>query len=279
MKKLLGYHFLKSFIAFSILGIGLIIWGFPLLWLFISSLRPSHLIYSNKLVIFFKPVLNNYIQIFTNRSFLHQLFNSLLVSVCTGLLSVSFGTMAAYGLTRFKIYMGEKIVFLILVSRMVPPVILTIPLFIIFLRLKIINTPLSLIIVNTAFNLSLAILIMLGFLEDIPEELEEAALIDGASRVQAFFKIVLPIVQPGLAVTTMLVFIFTWNEFMFASIFAFSPRAKTLTVGTADFVTSYATLWGPMFASGVMVVTPAVLLVFLMRRYLVSGLTFGALKQ
>jgi len=248
------------------------------LWLFISSFRSSHLIYSDKLVIFFRPTLDNYKQIFNNRNLMNQFVNSVIISLSTGFLSVSFGTMAAYGFSRFKIYGGRIINFSILGSRMIPPVVLTIPLFIIFTKIKIINTLQSLIIANTAFNLSLAIWLMSGFLEDVPVELEEAALIDGASRLQVFFKIVLPLMKPGLAVTAMLVMIFTWNEFMFASIFAFSTRAKTLTVGAADFVTAYATLWGPMFASGVMIVTPAILFVLFMQRYLIRGLTFGAIK-
>jgi multiple sugar transport system permease protein len=268
----------QSLGSWFVIFFGLIIWGFPLLWLLVISFRSPELIYRKDLILLFKPVLANYERIFTNRSFLRQLLNSIFISVSSGLISITLGTMAAYGLSRFRFRGSSEMAFVILISRMIPPVVLTIPLFTIFSNMSIINTKQALVIVNTAFNLSLSIWLMRGFLEDIPVELEEAASIDGASRFLAFRKIIVPLALPGLAVTTVLVVIFSWNEFMFASIFAYSPNAKTLTVGAADFITAYATEWGPMFASGVMIVMPAVMFVLLMQKHLVRGLTFGALK-
>ncbi len=267
---------LRELPSYAVIFVTVGVWVFPLLWLIVCSFRPSDLIHSKNLILLFQPTLENYRQVFLTQNFARYLFNSTLVAVSVGLLTVAVGTIAAYSMVRFG--GGRTVAFLTLVSRMMPPAVMTVPMFIIFSRAGLINNPQALIIANTALNLSLAVWLMRGYLEDLPEEIEEAALIDGASRLQALYKVVLPMATPGIIVTTALVVIFTWNEFMFASIFAFSPTAKTLPIAAADFITAYATLWGPMFAAGVAIVTPVMLFVLFLQRYLVRGLTFGAVR-
>ena len=211
------------------------------------------------------------------RGGLQGLRDSLIISFATALVSVLIGAPAAYSLARFKIG-GENLSFWILSTRMFPPVASALPLFLIFKHIRFLDTHLALIIANTIFNLPFVIWLFKGFFEDLPVELEEAARIDGCSFWGSFVRIALPLITPGLVVTTLFSFVFAWNEFMFALILTFTPRAKTLPIIAASTMTSESMLWGKLTVLGTLIAVPSILMTLLAQKYIVRGLTAEALK-
>jgi len=161
---------------------------------------------------------------------------------------------------------------------MVPPIISIVPLFLLMNRLDLLNTRLSLVLIYTAFNLPLVVWMMRGFFEEVPVELEEAALVDGLNRVEALVRVVLPLTAPGLAATAVFCLIVAWNEFLFALVLAQTDRAMTLPVGIAAQVTQFEIRWGAMSAAGVLAMIPILVFAFAVQRYLVRGLSLGAVK-
>ncbi|MFC7165047.1 carbohydrate ABC transporter permease [Halospeciosus flavus] len=174
---------------------------------------------------------------------------------------------------------GKKhLAFWIISTRMAPIAVVIVPLFFIYNFLGLLNTYLGLIIAYTTFNLPFAIWLMRSFFDEIPEELEEAAQIDGATRWQAFYKVALPLVLPGMGATAIISIVFAWNDFLFALIFT-NSETQTIPVAAAQLVTQTGTLWGQVMAIGVVILLPMVLFGMIVKNYLVSGLTMGAMKQ
>ena len=160
-----------------------------------------------------------------------------------------------------------------------PPIVLSIPFFIMFSKMRLANTWYALMIVYMVFNLPLVVWLMRDFIRGVPIELEEAALVDGATRLGCIFHVVLPLTRPGLVAVTILSVIFSWNEFLFASFLAISPQAKTLPVGASDFIAGYLTVWGAMFAASTFTATPIIFFALLAQKHLVRGMTLGAMKE
>jgi multiple sugar transport system permease protein len=161
---------------------------------------------------------------------------------------------------------------------MAPPAAVLIPFYLMFRVLGLIHTLTGLVVVDVALNLSFAIWILRTFIEEIPVDLEESAMVDGASRLGVLPAIVLPLARPGVVTTAIFCFVFAWNEYLFALVLAASPRAKTLPVAAGDFVTAYAIEWGPVFASGTLILIPVMILTLFLQRYIVRGLTLGAFR-
>ena len=228
----------------------------------------------------FAPTLEHYTDAFVNRSFGQYLLNSFLVAVCSTAAALVFGTLAAYSLARFRLprNLDRRLALWILSTRMFPAIVTAVPLFLVMRDLRLVNTRLSLIIVYTAFNLPFVVWMMRGFFAEIPRDLEEAAMVDGDSRLGALRRIVLPLVTPGLAATAVFCIIVSWNEFLFALVLTQTDDAMTLPVGIAGRVTQYGIKWGVMSAAAVVAMVPILAFAMSVQKYLVRGLSLGAVK-
>jgi multiple sugar transport system permease protein len=267
----------KKIMATVLIGVILVINAIPFLWLFLTSLKTRIDIFSIPPKLIFDPTIRNYSSAFTKRHFLPMFYNSLIISVSTTALSLIVGTLGAYVLARFRIFGDKHISFWILSTRMFPPIVLVIPFYIMATRTGLHDSKLLMIIVYTTFNLPFVVWIMRSFFEDLPFDLEKAAMIDGYTRWDAFWKIVLPLSAPGLFTTAILCFIFSWNEFLFANVLT-AAASRTVTVGIRGLVTSRAIEWGEIAAVGTLQVLPVLAFTFAVQKYIVRGLTLGAVK-
>ena len=215
----------------------------------------------------------------TAHSFYHYLGNSILIGVLSTLAAVALGTLAAYGFSRFPIAGARDWLFFILSTRFLPPLAVVVPVLVMYRRFGLENTHLGLVLLYTGFNLSLAVWLMKGFIDEIPRALEEAALVDGYSRLQAFARIIVPQASTGMAVTGVFCLISAWNEFGFAMTLN-NHDARTVPVYFAGLQGNIEGVPWPQIAAGMMIfVAPIVLFTVLVRRHLLRGVTFGTIKQ
>lgn len=262
---------------FLAMGLTVLLWAGPFFWMILGSFKPRESIIANELVLFFTPTWEHYQTIFSRHAFWTYTLNSFAVAISTTIITVAASILAAYALSRYRTG-GRLFEFWLMFTRMLPPATLLIPLFLIFRTLGLINTLTGLIIADASFLLSFSIWLLRGFFDEVPVGLEEAAQCDGASRLQSLVYIVLPVAAPGVTATVILSLIFAWNEYLFAIVFASATASKTLPAAANDFITGYAINWGPVFASGVLIVLPVALAALLLQRYIVRGLTLGAFK-
>ena len=228
----------------------------------------------------FSPTLEHYHNAFVERSFGQYLLTSAIIAVLSTICALLLGTLAAYGLARFRLprKMNTRLALWILSTRMFPPIVTAVPLFLLMSKVGLLDTVAALVIVYTAFNLPFVVWMMRGFFQEIPRDLEEAALVDGDSRLGALRRVVLPMVAPGLAATAVFCLIISWNEFLFALTLTQTDAAMTLPVGIAGRVTQYKIEWGAMSAAGVVAMIPILVFALAVQRYLVRGLSLGAVK-
>lgn len=228
----------------------------------------------------FKPTLEHYYDAFVLRSFGQYLITSAIVAVVSTACALVIGTLAAYALTRFRLpyNLDRKLSLWILSTRMFPAIVTAVPLFLMMRDLRLLNTKSALIVVYTGFNLPFVVWMMRGFFAEVPRDLEEAALVDGDSRLGALVRVVLPLVTPGLAATAVFCLIVCWNEFLFALVLTQTDAAMTLPVGIAGRVTQYEIKWGVMSAAGAVAMLPILIFALAMQRYLVRGLSLGSVK-
>jgi multiple sugar transport system permease protein len=232
------------------------------------------------------PTLKNYIDILTpgsatsevSKTFKITLRNSLVVASSVTVISLVVGSLAAYALTRIRMPARQGFLMGIMGTRMIPEVSLVIPLYLLAARFGMLNKPPVLILTYLSFALPFAIWLMAAFFETIPVELEDAALIDGCTRIRTLFAIILPISAPGLVSTALFIFLSAWDEFFFALIFTSTVAAKTVPVAIAEFTGRYVVDVGGMMTGGVIAAIPPVILSLIFARYIVSGLTAGAVK-
>src|SRR5436189_1036476 len=204
--------------------------------------------------------------------------NSLIVAIISTLLAVSMGTITAYGFSRFRIAGEADLLFFILSTRMLPPVVVAIPMFLMYRQVGLVDTHIGLIILYTAFNLSFSVWLMKGFIDEIPKEYEEAALVDGYTRMQSFFKIVLPEAATGIAATAVFCFITAWNEYAFALIMT-NRRAQTAPPFIPSQIGSGLPDWTTIAAGTFLFLLPVAIFTFLLRKHLLRGVTFGAIRK
>lgn len=205
--------------------------------------------------------------------------NSLIVSFSTMILCTLIGTFAAYGVSRFR-FKGKKIfMFLVLITQMFSPVILIAPMYKIMTEFGLLNTYLSLIIPNTAFALPMTVWLLYGYLQGISKNLEEAAMIDGCSRLQAVTRILMPILAPGIITAGLFAFITAWNDLLFAQTFITKPEMRTLSVALTSYKSIFQTYWHKMMAASLFSVIPVFILFLLIQKYLVKGLASGGIKE
>ncbi|HJQ60471.1 MAG TPA: carbohydrate ABC transporter permease [Vineibacter sp.] len=248
----------------------------PFLWLLLISFKTNAEIFRFPPRLWFEPTLDNYAALWTS-GFRGSFINSLVVSVASTVLSLVIGVPAAYALSRWTARGGGAITLWILASRMAPPIAFTIPYFLVYRHLELLDTLTGLVIIYLTFNLSLVIWMMRPFYDQLPRTLEEAAWIDGATVWQGFVRIILPLSGPGLAATAILCFLFAWNDFFFALILT-RTEAMTAPVAVVNFMNYEGWEWGRIAAGGTMVMLPVLIFSVVVRKYLVHGLTGGALK-
>lgn len=260
---------------------------FPILWLLSASLSTQVELYAIPIHwIPQHPTLQNYLDIiFPNlatssvpRTFAVSLLNSLKVALAVTIIAIGVGSMAAYALVRIPFKFNRTIQLGIIATRMIPEVSLILPLFILASRLQLINKPSVLIITYLSFALPYSIWMLAAFFQTVPIELEDAARIDGCSRLGILFRVVMPIAVPGLVSTAMFTFLLAWDEFFYALIFTSTLASKTVPVAMAEFVGRYAVNINGMMAGGIIAALPPVILAFIFQRYIISGMTAGAVK-
>lgn len=262
---------------FALIFLVVVIWAVPFAWMLLSSFKPNNLIISTSFVLWFEPTLEHYRTIFEANNFLRYLLNSISVAVGTTVLTVIAGTLASYSISRFKTG-GPMFSYWVIFTRLVPPAVLVIPFFLMFRAMGLINTPWALMLADTTISLSFVVWTMSGFFDEIPIELEEAAAIDGCTRLEALWRVTLPLVRPGMVAVTIFALLFTWNEFLYGQTLGIAPSAKTLPVAAGDYVTGYANNWGPIFAVGTVIMLPVMVVVLVLQKQIVKGLTLGAIK-
>lgn len=233
---------------------------------------------SEEMGLFERIALRNGQEILGPSDYVFRLRNSLIIAGGSTILSVTLGLFAAYAFSRFNIPGKDDLLFFILSTRMLPAVVVTIPLFLMYRQLRLHDTYLGMILLYTVFNLSLSVWLLKGFIDEIPREYEEAALVDGYSRLQSFFKIVLPQAMTGIAATTVFCLIFAWNEYAFALMLT-SEKARTAPPSIATMLGRGGIEWSAIAAGALTFLIPVVIVTFALRRHLLRGVTFGAVRQ
>jgi len=264
---------LGSIAAVFVVGL----WLFPVYWIVLTSLKPIKEINSAVPSFIFSPTGENYWELFTKFDFARVLMNSLVITFVSCFVVVVLGVLAAYALARMKVPGEKHIALWILSLRFLPPIAVAIPFYIQWQDLNLLDTYLGLILIYVAFNLPFAIWMMRGFLADVPVALEEAALLDRLTRLQIILRVVVPVVMPGIASTAIFTFVFTWNEYLMALMLT-AFKSVTVPVTIAKFVQPYTVLWGSLSAAVVIQVVPMLIVVFLLQRHIVRGMTLGAVK-
>jgi multiple sugar transport system permease protein len=272
---------MKPLAKYLALALALIFTLAPVYWMITISLKSEVDQFASPPQWFlFTPTFEHFYDAFVARSFGQYLITSALVSSVSTALALVLGTLAAYSLARFRLpyQLDQRVSLWILSQRMFPAIATAVPLFLMMRDLRLLDTRLSLIIVYTAFNLPFVVWMMRGFFAELPRDLEEAALVDGDSRLGALVRVVLPLVAPGLAATAVFCLIVSWNEFLFALVLTQTDAAMTLPVGIAGRVTQYEIKWGVMSAAGTVAMVPILVFALAVQRYLVRGLSLGAVK-
>ena len=289
----------------------------PLYWIGSTAFKPRNVATSVPPTVFFSPEITPFVKLFTKRvqmrapvepevyaaapwwekriydggervlrvgpnvqlsQYPNRFLNSLIVSIISTVVAVGMGTFTAYGFSRFRIKGADDLLFFILSTRMLPPVVVAIPMFLMYRTVGLTDTHIGLIILYTAFNLSFAVWLMKGFIDEIPKEYEEAALVDGYTRLQAFFKIVLPEATTGIAATAVFCFITAWNEYAFALIMT-NRRAQTAPPFIPAQIGSGLTDWTVIAAGAFLFLLPVAIFTFALRNHLLRGVTFGAIRK
>lgn len=268
----------KTFI-YVLLIIGVLVSNLPIIWLVLTGFKPGAQIISTQPVWFFSPTLEHYTSLLTTTGdfdFVSYLVNSLVITIATTILSILIAYPAAYSLARYRTG-GDNYSFWVLSIRMMPPVIFLVPMSILFAIYHLSDTRMGIILAYLTFNIPFATWIIKSFIEDIPTDLEKAAYLDGYSRFQVMRKIIMPITRSAIVAVAIICFIFSWNEFLYALVISFM-KSTTLTVGAARFVTGYGIQWGKIGAATTIAIIPTLIVGFLGQKYLVRGLTMGAVK-
>lgn len=275
-----NYHQLKilsRIVIYTLVFIAVFLSLAPIIYLFITSFKEANLTFAIPPVWIFTPTGQNYEDVLSTTNFNKYFMNSVTVALISTGIALILGSFAAYGFSRFRFRGKFWLKMGALVPQMLPPIVLVVPFYVLFNRLDWIDTRQALIVSYLTFTIPLSIWMMTGFFDDVPIELEEAAMIDGCSRFGALLRVSFPLAVPGLAATAILAFIYCWNEFLYAVILT-GREARTLPVIITSFMTNKSILWGRIAASGSLVLIPVIIFALLAQRYLVRGLGKGAVK-
>lgn len=276
--KVLSVALLIVYLAFALI---------PILWMVGMSLKNPLDVMAIPPKVIFEPTLENYARLFVGAQysqrevartdFVAALINTFIVAGGATLLSVITGTLTAYALSRFRFKGRDDIAFIILSFRFAPELTVILPLYVIYRTLHLYNTYLGLILIYQVISLPLLVWVIRGYFDSIPVDSEQAALVDGYTWWGTFMKICLPLTAPGIAATSVIAFIFCWNNFTFGLLLG-ARETQTLTVATSGFISYEQVLWGQMAAASIVTIIPVLVFAFLVQRWLVRGLTFGAVK-
>lgn len=270
LNVVLFYIFLVVFVLVSM---------FPLIWIFkMSIVTRAELFQSPPTILPNTPTPENYGTIFGDPRFQKALINSTIIAGVTTVICLFFGSIAAYSVARLRFRLKSLVMTLILAISFFPAVAIIAPLFLQYSQVGLIDTYWAAIITDVVFALPLTIWILVAFFRELPRDLEDAARVDGATTIQAFQKVIVPLAAPGVFTTAILTFIFAWNEFLFANTFLFTADTQPVTVVIPQFATVYTVNYGAQAAAAVVVTVPLVIMVLIFQRRIVSGLTAGAVK-
>lgn len=263
---------------FLLLAVVVIYCAGPILWQFVTSLKPDAELTALPPILPAHPTTAHYLAIFEGHPFLRIIGNSMAVATATTILSLIFGSLAAFALAKLRVRYKALILGFVLSVSMFPPIATVSPLYIVIRALELRDTWWALIITYTSFSLPLSIWILTSFFREVPDEIYLAARVDGCTPFQAFYRVLLPLAAPGIFAAAILVFIFAWNEFLFALTFTSTTASRTIPVGIALFPGLHEIPWGDIAAASVVVTVPLIFLVFLFQRRIIEGLTAGAVK-
>jgi len=271
---------ISALLVYSALAVALFLTLFPFWWMIDTSFKQPVDIFAG---VSFWPqhfTFHNYYRLFHEYDFGAYLTNSIVVVTASVIVSLLLGTLAAYALTRFRLRFGVDRLSLygVLLIRMLPGILLVVPLYIALGKWGLLNTRLGLILIYSGLNTSFVIWMMQSFLEEIPRDIEEAAMVDGDSRLSALRRVVIPLAAPGLIATAIFAVIATYNDFIIALTLTSTPTAQTVPVGVSTLIGKIQIEWGPMAAAGVVGALPIILFALIVQRHFVRGLTLGAVK-
>ena len=267
----------QAVLVYLLLAVVLIVFLTPIYIIVSSSIKPSPIMFQKPPAMIFEPTMDHYVALFTDRPFAKFIGNSLIVALGSTAFSLTFGSLAAYAISRIKHKRMGDVAFWILSMRMFPPIAVVVPYYIIFKTVGLLDTPFALILIYSTANIPLTTWLMKGFFDEVPTALEEAAAVDGYGLLETFWRVTLPLAAPGLAVSAVFCFIFSWNEFIFALMLTGS-KAQTATVAVMSFWSSDAVQWGRIMAGSFIILIPGVIFVLTCQRWLVRGLTMGSVK-
>lgn len=252
----------------------------PILWLALTSIRPAVEITSVRLNLLPKaPSLSNYVKVFEQYDMGTLLQTTIFVSVAVVITNLLLGAPAAYAMARYDFFGGRALYGGIIFFRMIPPIAAIVPLFMLFETVSLLGSYQGLIIAHTAFKLPVTIWLLRNFFLDVPRELDDSARVDGGSTLRILWEIALPLIQPGLAATAVLAFLWTWNDLLVTLVLSTRAQTEMLPLGLTKFVLEYGVDWGSMTAAGMIIFVPTLLFVFIAQRYLIKGLTAGGVKD
>ncbi len=274
MKPLSFASFTHAFGLFLVLAFAL----FPFYWMVASSFKGQTDLLASPPVWFFTPTLANYEEIFADQRVTTAVLNSLFIASATTMLSVVLGTPAAYALARFEFRGKADLWFWFISNRMISPIVLALPVYLLSREVGLLNTHLMLVLIYLTFNLPIVVWICTDQFRSIPKEIEQSARLEGASQFDIFWRIYLPLGLPGVAVSAIFAFIFSWNELLYALVLITSQGLKTAPVVATNFMSGYELPWGKIMATGTVIVLPVTVFALLVSRHMVSGLTMGATK-
>ena len=258
----------------------LLMLAFPTLWIFLTSIRPEQEVFSDTFRLISSTVtLESYRTLLAKTTFPTYIRNSLYVSLVTTLLAVSASLLAAYSFSRRRFRLRGLLLIMVVFSQLFPYVILITPIYVIFYHLKLVNTALGLILAYIATTVPFCVYMLLGYLDSVPRELDEAAIMDGCSALKVIWSVILPVAWPGVAATAIYSFAQAWNEYLIALTLVTRNELKTIPVGLASFFGEYTTRWDLVMTASVLATIPTLVIFLILQRQLVSGLASGAVKQ
>jgi multiple sugar transport system permease protein len=263
----------------TVLAAALLVTIFPFYWMLNTALKPqSEVFLSPPTFISAHWTLDAFRSLLGERPFARYFLNSLVVSIGSTALSVTLASLAAYGFTRFHVRGAGALIVFLLFTKMLPETLLIIPYFRLMSDLGLINTYFALILAYSSFALPFSVWMLIGFFRSIPCEIDEAAIVDGASRLTVFLRVILPLARPGLAAVALFTFLISWNAYVWALVLTTDPSMYVLSVGIANMVGEYRVQWNELMAASVIAAAPVMLLFAVLERHLVNAITAGAVK-
>ena len=269
---------LEKAVLYAIAIITVLCSALPFVWVLMTSVKSPEQIFNTSQIIPTYITFDNFKQVLFHSNFIRYFINSAVISVQVTIISMLFAVMAAYGFCRYHIMGCDRIKLGILFTKMFPGVLLSIPYYVIMKKMGLIDTHLGLVIINCSFVLPFAVWNMCTFFLQIPWEVEEAALVDGCNRFQAFTKTIFPLAKPGISATTLYCFLMSWDEYMYANTFINTTLKKTVQVGIRDYIGEFSTDWGPLMAAVILSLIPVIIFFVVVQENLVGGLSAGAVK-